>query len=680
MAKPNRISVVILATKDTINTIEDSIASVDAQSRIPHEKIVAYSGRENLYINGWKCLSDSWDSLISALNHATSKSTGDIILPLYSGQAIESDFLRTVKELAGQGSNLVIPARKFGSELIPPPQTWAPGEAGDLIGGCAWRAESIISEGCWHSDLDSVASKVGEVSCDPRCIVRGPAPYQPSISVQAPSHGIVITNYKRPKMLWSAFQSCQAAQVKRIVVSSSGVDDEIRRVHARIKRIRPDTIIVSEDGDSGCNMNWIRGLEAAGTKYATLLHDDDKVLPGIHMVEGAADKGDVGFMVWDGVKHGAGSENDGFYEYLPGLAGGTHDAKLAFDVLLEPNFLTLSPVGGAFNRMEMIRTLRECQANFGDPFFLRPSMMVGNDLMLWLRAAQQNQSMLYFKQPLVSYGHHDGSISFDDSIHQRGRLLPIYQRARKYFLDGMPKVVHLVPRYTPRDHATTRRIAAAEMSWGMMYNTGLVRSRQIWEKEYPRNSGSIGDPRNTPFLKDILQIGINESSGDDLIMLSNDDTLIHRSGIWHVMGHMGREEVGCSFRYNFPFGRVPSLVSPLQDIAKHGFVDKGRDLFAFRRDWLAENMHRIPDYVLGSTDWDSTLAIAFRCWRGIPVTVSDYLVPNPRCEFPPGIVMHEMHTAFWSASNENRKNVRGNTHNRAQSMKFIRENGVGWVI
>jgi len=125
---------------------------------------------------------------------------------------------------------------------------------------------------------------------------------------------------------------------------------------------------------------------------------------------------------------------------------------------------------------------------------------------------------------------------------------------------------------------------------------------------------------------------------------------------------------------------MPALNEHPDDIGARGFFDKGRDLFVFRREWLRRVLDRIPDYVMGSTDWDSTLAIAMRTWRDIPVSVQDYCKIHPRCELPLGYVFHENHVPYWCATQDRRKLVPGNVYNRSLSMEFIKKNGVGWVI
>ena len=152
---------------------------------------------------------------------------------------------------------------------------------------------------------------------------------------------VVITNWRRPEFLPAAFQSCLEAGVENIVVTSSAVDESVKRVHAQMQSLHPGTVILTERGDSGSNANWLRGVDAAKTEWVQILHDDDLLLPEYRLVKhliGVAD-----FLCWDATTHGdvVGLNSRTF----PGLSHGLHRATEIIQHLLQRS-LSPSPVAG----------------------------------------------------------------------------------------------------------------------------------------------------------------------------------------------------------------------------------------------------------------------------------------------------------------------------------------------
>ena len=483
---------------------------------------------------------------------------------------------------------------------------------------------------------------------------------------------VVITNFQRPQFLWEAFASCVRAGVPHIVVSSSGVNSEVKAVHDKIRYKRPETIIVSETGDSGCNSNWLAGVKAAHTKWVTLLHDDDLLLEDYGKLRNHIERNpDAGFWLWDAKRHGM-----GYHDLYPtlDLPTGVYHSEMLFRNLLIPDHFTLSPTIGCFQREDLVATLEECRDNFDSTFHIRPTMMVGNDLMIWLRAIQKYARLGYVKAPFTSYGHHAGSATCDEVFQKRGKFPTIYNKVRDYFTRSCTRILHVTPYFKTSDNQTLRRHAVAEASWERLYRTGLY--RKLHGVRGSRDSRDIGDKRATPYLKDVLQAGLNSCPEDGIVMLTNNDTVLHYDLTWHLLSMMREEWAVCAFRQGYT--RCPDLVSARQD-HDSGQHDTGRDLFAFTPQWLREHWEIIPDYVLGASDWDSTLATLIRMSKGIAVNAVNWVQRDERCELKTGFVFHERHSSFWSEG-QNRTMLAGNIYNRALSMKFIKEHGVGWVL
>ncbi len=408
-------------------------------------------------------------------------------------------------------------------------------------------------------------------------------------------------------------------------------------------------------------------------QWVTLLHDDDLLLPDYTNLKKHLERDtSAGFWLWDARRHGMGF-NDA-YPTLD-LPTGLYQSEMLFRNLLIPDHFTLSPTIGCFQREDLISTLEECEREFKGPeFHIRPTMMVGNDLMLWLRAIQKHACLGYIKGQLTSYGHHEGSATCDEVFKKRGKFPAIYNRARQHFSGTYRKIIHVTPRFTGGDSSTVRRNKLAEASWKTLYKSGLF--SMLHGVCGKRDSTIIGDKRATPFLKDVLRSGMVCASKNDLVLLTNNDTVLHADTTWSLLALMREEQAACAFRQSYT--TCPDLLSARQmhDDGRH---DPGRDLFVFTQAWLEKWLEVVPDYVLGSTDWDSTLATVIRMSKRIGVTQQNWLQRNERCELPTGFVWHESHDSVWG-TRENRLNLQGNIYNRNLTKDFISKHGKGWFL
>ncbi len=488
-----------------------------------------------------------------------------------------------------------------------------------------------------------------------------------------PDLSVVITNFQRPQFLWEAFQSCVRASVPSIVISSSGTTREVETVHLKILSARPDTIIVSEKGDSGNNANWLSGVRSARSKWVTLLHDDDLLMEDYASSLLPRLENGAGFHLWDARRHGM-----GFKDIYPILdqPTGLHPSEILFRNLLIRDYFTISPTVGCFQRDDLVSILEECATQFADPFYhTKPTLMIGNDLWIWLRSIQKHARLGYIKQPLTSYGHHPGSATCDEVFQKRGKFASIYNRVRAQFAGNYRSIIHVTPIFRTLDRETRRRNDFAARSWQTLYKSGLY--QPLHNLCGKRDSRIIGDRRRTPFLKDVLDTGRQNAKASDIILLTNNDTVLHSDLTRHLLAMMREEEAVCAFRQGYD--RCPDLVSLWNPNLANQPHDSGRDLFAFTRAWLDVHWTSIPDYVLGASDWDSTLATLIRISKNIDVDSANWIQRHERCELPTGLIHHERHAAFW-ATPQNRVSLPGNSYNRNLTKHFIASHGKGWFM
>lgn len=217
------------------------------------------------------------------------------------------------------------------------------------------------------------------------------------------------------------------------------------------------------------------------------------------------------------------------------------------------------------------------------------------------------------------------------------------------------RIIHCVERHKQKDDEALRRVRFARDSWVRIYMTGEVVPCHVWK--YKRSALEIGDKRDLPYLKDVLEEGINRSThGDDIILLTNDDTVLHPDLATIIFEYIEKVPVVCSGRLNYKFGALPTWkMNP--NGAWGG--DIGRDLFAFRKKWLKANWQEIPDFILGELEWDLVLSGMIRKRVGRETMDTPNWRPtkdggirareirNPKCELPPGYVWHEDHEKPW---------------------------------
>lgn len=214
-----------------------------------------------------------------------------------------------------------------------------------------------------------------------------------------------------------------------------------------------------------------------------------------------------------------------------------------------------------------------------------------------------------------------------------------------------PKIYHCLERHDLSGMPESdRRVRYAFNSWCALYKTGQVRACHLWDHDYPRDATTIEDYRRLPFLKDVLVLGLNAcQTDDDMVMLTNDDTIILTGILPVLQEYMSTREAVSSYRINYPKGQVPEFSTPGPLIPPGKNDDIGRDLFCFRRRWLKKHWLEIPDFILGEAPWDLVLGAIIRKSCDPPLTFTrgnQGAVFDP-AELPKGYVLHEVHSRNW---------------------------------
>jgi len=210
---------------------------------------------------------------------------------------------------------------------------------------------------------------------------------------------------------------------------------------------------------------------------------------------------------------------------------------------------------------------------------------------------------------------------------------------------SLPRYIHCVERHVQDGPDNEARVLRAFRSWVTLYKMGRFVPCHVWH--YPRHSGQMGDQRRLPYLKDILVEGMTLAKPDDVIVFTNDDTVLHSNIIAALDKALAKADAVSSFRLNFPPGGLPKLDAPEEDIRKLGKPDLGRDLMALKKQWLIDNWLNIPDFLLGELEWDLVLTAMIRRSAGIHTDRKNIVEPRLECELPRGYVLHETHLRPW---------------------------------
>lgn len=176
------------------------------------------------------------------------------------------------------------------------------------------------------------------------------------------------------------------------------------------------------------------------------------------------------------------------------------------------------------------------------------------------------------------------------------------------------------------------RVQRAMLTWDAV---GLTPAHTTAYKRDAKTA--LGDPRSLPFLKDVLWQAIPTDArdrGDDIVVWTNADIALHSVAQTLIREHVGR------------YG-----AAAMRRTESNGKGHPGRDLFAFKVDWLHEHWDEIPDYVLGAPVFDLGLVALIRKFHGLPPlslkSLKDDLHP---ADMPAGLALHESHEPAWGGA------------------------------
>lgn len=223
---------------------------------------------------------------------------------------------------------------------------------------------------------------------------------------------------------------------------------------------------------------------------------------------------------------------------------------------------------------------------------------------------------------------------------------PMQQIQNPVITKPIGKIFHCCERHEETDEKTLERKKSAWQSWDTLYQRNEMFPAHLWS--FPRTADKVlGDKRPLPFLKDVLENAMRQADDNDVIVWTNDDNWLHPQLAEYLRFHTAVYGVCTSFRSEFAHKLPSADLSPERfdaGASKH----MGRDLFAASMDWLTYFFDRIPDFVLGCSDFDLMLACMVRLSLGIKTTNANIFDPIFPAEIPRGYIAHLQHQSHWS--------------------------------
>lgn len=224
----------------------------------------------------------------------------------------------------------------------------------------------------------------------------------------------------------------------------------------------------------------------------------------------------------------------------------------------------------------------------------------------------------------------------------------------------MPRLIHVVDLFKSKNAHDNERKAKAQASWGVIRDQQRIQYAGVYQNSHKRTSESIGDSRNLPFLKDVVENGVEFSTDkDDIIFLTNDDNILHPNLPDALRMHCAIHGVCSAHRREFK-QRFPSQPMSPEQLVGISEPHLGRDLVGATREWWQAHWEEIPDLLIGASNWDLCMAALIRKSKGYATTRQNLFERIPCCELPFGLVNHEAHVGAWTLVGPNNPAERHN--------------------
>lgn len=237
---------------------------------------------------------------------------------------------------------------------------------------------------------------------------------------------------------------------------------------------------------------------------------------------------------------------------------------------------------------------------------------------------------------------------------------------RRYSDIDMTEVVDVIKRLTPKEEPTIVKVSPLptsdderarcikpENTWPIVFSN--VFSYGVSGSMLPRSSTVIGDERASVYVRDMLEFGLQKTKNlQDIVIFANSDIGLTSDAAFRIKQFCAAKNA--VFAYRFTHEKIdPSGVGAFAN--RCGFLDGGLDLFAFTRRWLLVHGGKLPDMLVGRTDWDLVYRDVIKKTGGGELY---------------GCIWHEKHSSWWKQNPQ----TPGNVHNTELLKKYRLENDI----
>ena len=493
---------------------------------------------------------------------------------------------------------------------------------------------------------------------------------------------VCITNWHRPKFLARALQSCRDAGIRRVTIACCDPDDAVLAV---IEEYRYGWLSfdVARVDDVGCNSAWVLACYRSRTKRVIVLHDDDVLLPEFgkayrELIAPALDKG-AGWASWrPNVLY-----EDGHTEACEYWHGPT---RLIDSVQLSPvlaRCLTHSPVISVLDRETVIHACKEAEQTLIENESLqRQGMLLGTELVVYLRHVSTFKKWFYVDRILSSFGSHDGSgtiAAFNGGKDTTAALRVGYEIAKAQAAKEPPPYrprILLVYSDYPARGVERERIELAEDSWRYHFDNSDLIELPVGHSEVSRSGADMGDSA-LPFIRDLFDIGCRHALPEDIVMYVNRDIGLTTVAPEKIIAGVARGQgvTVCPRRMLYP-KKYRAYKTVLN--CRH---DGGFDVMAVTPQWWRSNRDKMPDMLIGREAWDTVFRSLAEEWAdGIAVlnhVSSTRAQWHASAAYTDDVCWHIPHEATWSTD---RTGNPGQQLNRKLARAFFETRGNAGVV
>lgn len=217
------------------------------------------------------------------------------------------------------------------------------------------------------------------------------------------------------------------------------------------------------------------------------------------------------------------------------------------------------------------------------------------------------------------------------------------------------RIIHVWNDYPYRAEDAKYRHGIANQSWESEYKKGRWIPCPVYDAQLSRNAQNIGESKPFPFINDLIELAASQAQPDDVICLTNDDT-IFLDGLTERI--LQGEPPFWSSRWEH--SKVSGSLNS-ETIKKNSWKHVGADVFVFTKRWWMEKRAEFPDMLVACEAWDLVLRTLINLGGG---------------HEEDALCAHIIHQPEWH-SPEQRERV-SNLFNREAARGFFRNHNMSW--